>query len=142
MGNSPSRGMAKKVGRLVLSLLLVLSVAATFLSCFVKYVFFNRSLYVQAAESPAFLQAVNTAFGEVLEADCLFYDLPVDTVKTAISEEQVKETVTAYMTSVYDVLCSGETLASASVDSSLFQKAIDSFFASLPEEERPMDPNA
>ncbi len=142
MGNSPALNVAKKAGRFTLSVLLVISMAATFLCCFVKYVFLNRTKYIQAAESPAFLEAVNTAVSETLEAECLFYDLPFETIQTAISEEQIKTTVTSYMVSVYDSLCTGKTLSSVSVDSSLFQAAIDSFFTSLPESERPLDVNA
>ncbi len=129
------------VGRFVLAAALCTSVVVALLSFSLQTVF-EREVYTAAAEADTFVSSLHTEVLEHLESECLFYDLPYDTMSAALPAETVKAAVAERMAAVYDSLCTGEALPSVTLDSAPFKAAIDSFFDTLPVEERPLDPDA
>lgn len=127
----------RKIARFLLSFLLVLSVAATLLSCVLRYVLFDRTAYTKAANSPALVDSVHTTLLNRLESECLFYDLPFETLKTAVSKDVVETLVTAQTSAVYDALFDGEPLPKVQWDNTVLTRTIQSFFDTLPEQDRP-----
>lgn len=124
------------------AILLVVSVAATVLLFGLQGYVYSERLYRDIPNDPAFVQGMTDYVLDDLEAECLFYDLPFDTIKTAVTTEWIRELSRQYTASVYTALCSGEELKPLDVDPAPYRAVIDSFFASLPEEERPLDVNA
>lgn len=135
------RKMLLAVGRLAIMVLLCVTVAVTLMSFSLRAVF-EREVYIGAALSDSFVSALYTEVQEYLESECMFYDLPYDTIKTAFSPETVKAVAMERVTVVYDSLLTGEKLPSMAVDPAPFKAAIDSFFETLPFEERPLDSDA
>lgn len=129
------------VGRFVLAAALCAAVAVTLLSFSLQAVF-THELYGDAAQSDGFVSTLYTEAQEHLASECLFYDLPYDTMSAALPVETVRTVVLERLTAVYDALHTGETLPSATMDPAPFKAAIDSFFETLPFEERPLDPDA
>ena len=127
----------RKTARFLLSLLLVLSVAATLLSCVLRYVLLDRTAYTKAAHSPALVNSVHTVLLNRLESECLFYDLPFETLKTAVSKETAKTLVTAQTLAMYDALFNGAPLPKVEWDGAALTRTIQSFFDTLPEQDRP-----
>lgn len=128
-------------GRFVLAVLLCVSFVISLLF-FALQAVFRRETYVAAAESDAFVSSLHTEVLEHLESECLFYDLPYDTMSAALPVQTVQVVVRERMAGVYDALCTGKTLPSVALDPAPFKAAIDSFFESLPFEERPLDADA
>lgn len=127
----------RKTARFLLSLLLVLSVAATLLSCVLRYALLDRTAYTKAAHSPALVNSVHTVLLNRLESECLFYDLPFETLKTAVSKETAKTLVTAQTLAMYDALFNGAPLPKVEWDGAALTRTIQSFFDTLPEQDRP-----
>ncbi|MBO5929636.1 MAG: hypothetical protein J6Q42_06435 [Clostridia bacterium] len=133
---------SRSIFRVVLSVLLLLSVAATLFAYMVGYSLFDATCYMQVAESPAFTESVHTAVYDQLESECLFYELPFDTMKSAIDKEQINHIAKEQLVSVGNAIVEGKPVQDVTLDMVPFVKAIDTFFASLPEDERPLDDNA
>lgn len=133
---------SRSIIRAALSVLLLLSVAATLFAYMVNYSLFDTTCYMKAAESPAFTESVHTAVYDQLESECLFYELPFDTMKTVIDKEQINRLVKEQLVSVGNSIVHEKPMADIVLDTAPFVKAIDTFFASLPEDERPLDNNA
>lgn len=129
------------VGRFLLAALLCVAVVVTLLS-FSLHSVFDRGSYINAAESDAFISALYTDVLEHLESECLFYDLPYDTIKTALPAQTVQAVAAARIEMFYNSLQSGNKLPPVELDPAPFKAAIDSFFETLPIEERPLDPDA
>ncbi len=129
----------KKAARVLLSVLLVLAVAATLLSHVLRYVLCDRTAYTEAAHSKTFTKSVHTALLNRLESECLFYDLPFETLQTAVSEQVAETLVTSHMSAVYDALFHGTPLPVIQWDSTALTQTIQVFFNTLPEQERPSD---
>lgn len=129
----------RKAVRFLLSLLLVFSVAATLLSHVLQYALYDRAAYTKAAHSPELIESVHVALLNGLESECLFYDLPFETMKTAVSKEVVETLVTTQTSAVYDALFDGKPLPTLLWDSAAFTQTIQSFFDTLPKQDRPSD---
>ncbi len=129
------------VARLALAAMLCVTLVIALL-CSSLRVVFERGTYTNIAETDAVVSALYTEVLELLESECLFYDLPYDTMKTALSEDTVKTVLTAHVDAAYETLQNGEPLPTITLDSYPFKAAIDSFFNTLPVEERPLDPDA
>ncbi len=129
----------RKTARFLLSLLLVFSVAATLLAFVLRYIFFNRTSYTKAAHAPAVIESVHAALLNSLESECLFYDLPFETIKTAVSKEVVETLVTTQTSAVYDALFDGTPLPKVQWDPTTLAQTIQTFFDTLPEQDRPSD---
>ncbi len=129
--------MAKRVAqaclRGLLFVLLAVAVAASvWLGCLHGFVF-QESLYRNMAQEDSFVSGMTTYVLNDLEAECLFYGLPFDTVKTAVSEEWVQELSQEYAASVYAGLCQGSPTADFSVDPARYRTVLEEYFAALPE---------
>lgn len=129
------------VGRFVLAAALCASVVVALRSFSLQTVF-EREIYTAAAASESFVSSLHAEALEHLESECLFYDLPYDTMSAALPVDTVKAVAAERMAAVYDSLCTGEELPSVTLDPAPFKAAIDSFFETLPVEERPLDPDA
>lgn len=126
----------------VLSVLLVIAVVVTVLLFGLQNVVYNEKLYSDIPEDPAFIEGMTTYVLNDLEAECLFYDLPFDMIKIAVNEDWIRELSQEYTASVYVALCRGNAAKDFTVDPAPYRTVLDSFFASLPEMERPLDANA
>ena len=122
--------------------LLTVLVAVTTLAAGLRLYVYNETVYRNVPNDPAFVQGMKEYVLSGLEDECLFYDLPFDTMKTAITEDLIRSFSREYTAAVYASLCSGEAIAPFTVDASVYRPTLDAFFASLPEEKRPMDSNA
>lgn len=129
------------VARFLLAALLCVAVVCSLLAVSLQVVF-NADIYGKAAETEAFVSALHEEVLEHLEAECLFYDLPYDTVKEAMPVQTVQAVALERMEAVYNALHRGTKLPSLSLDAAPFKAAIDSFFETLSFEERPLDPDA
>ena len=129
------------VGRFVLAAVLCVAVALT-VTCVSLRTVFKREAYTEAAATDAMVSALHTEVLEHLESECLFYDLPYDTMQAAISVDTVKTVLNERGSAVYDALSGGTPMPSVTLDSAPFKTAIDSFFDTLPTEERPLDSDA
>ncbi len=127
--------------RFLLAVVLCAAVVCSLLAFSLQAVF-DSDVYGEAAETDVFVSALYTEVSEHLESECLFYDLPYDTVIKAMPVQTVQDVSREHITAVYDTLCHGTKLPSVTLDSAPFKRAIDSFFATLPVEERPLDPDA
>ncbi len=132
----------RSVLQTLLSVLLVISVVVTVLLFGLQNIVYNEKLYSDIPEDPVFVEGMTTYVLNDLEAECLFYDLPFDTIKGAVTEEWIRELSEEYTAAVYEALCSGNADEDFTVDPAPYRAVLDSFFASLPEEERPLDDNA
>lgn len=126
----------------LLSVILAIAVAVTVLLFGLQNVVYNEKLYSDIPEDPAFVEGMTAYVLNDLEAECLFYDLPFDTMKNAVTEEWIRELSQEYTAAVYTALCSGNAAEDLTVDPAPYRAVLDIFFASLPEEERPLDDNA
>jgi len=129
------------IARFLLAALLCVAVVCLLLT-FSLQVMFDADIYGKAAQTEAFASALHEEVLEHLDAECLFYGLPYDTIKDAMPMQTVLGVAQERMATVYDTLCRGTKLPSLSLDSAPFKAAIDSFFETLPFEERPLDPDA
>ena len=129
------------VGRFVLAAVLCVALVAALL-CFALQTACERGVYIAAAETDAVVSALHTEVLEQLESECLFYDLPYDTMKTALPLDTVKTVVTERASAVHTALATGASLPSVTLSAAPFKTAIDSFFDTLPMEERPLDTDA
>ncbi len=129
------------VARLLVAAVLCAAVVCSLLAFSLQAVF-DSDVYGAAAETDAFVAALHTEVSEHLESECLFYDLPYDTVKEAMPVQTVQAVARERMAAVYDTLCRGTKLPAATLDPAPFKAAIDSFFETLPAEERPLDVDA
>ncbi len=124
------------------AVLLTVAVAVTTLTAGLRLYVYNETVYRNVPNDPAFVQGMTEYVLDGLEDECLFYDLPFDTMKTAVTEDLIRSFSQEYTAAVYASLCSGEEIPPFTVDPSVYRPTLDAFFASLPEEERPMDANA
>ena len=129
----------RKIMRFLLSLLLVLSVAATLLSCVLRYALLDRTAYAKAAHSPSLVDSVHTALLNRLESECLFYDLPFETLKAAVSKDVVETLATSQTSVIYDALFHGAPLPKVEWDGAALTRTIQSFFDTLPEQDQPTE---
>ena len=121
----------------------VLCVAVVFsLLAFSLRAVFDPDVYAATAEADAFVSALDTEVSEHLESEGLFYDLPHDVLKAAVPVQTVQAVAKERMASAYRTLYSGTTLPNVTLDPAPFKNTIDSFFETLPAEERPLDPDA
>lgn len=119
--------------RAVLAVLLAVMTAATvLLFCLQRFVF-QESLYRNIPQDPEFAAGMTQYVLDDLEAECLFYSLPFDTVKAAVTADWVQQLSQEYATAVYSGLCDGSMTADFSVDPSRYRAVLDSYFAELPE---------
>ena len=125
----------------LLSLLLAVALAVTVLLFGVRGAVYSERLYSRIPDDPAFINGMETYVSEALEAECLFYDLPFETVKQAVTRDRLLELSREYASAVYTSLCSGDELGEFTVDPAPYRAVLDTYFASLPEAERPVDAN-
>lgn len=125
-------------GRGVLAILLCVATAAA-LAVSALQPIVRRELYVSTAAKENVTQALYADALEFLESECLFYDLPFETLSTALTADMVETVLTTRMGGVYDVLRDGGTLPPITPDPEPFKAAIDTFFETLPEDEKPLD---
>ncbi len=126
----------------LLAVLLVVSLTITVLLCGLQTVVYCESLYHDIPDDPAFVEGMTAYVLDDLDAECLFYDLPFDVLKSVITEERVHTWSREYTVAVYDALCNGGDVKSVTVDPAPYRAVLDAFFESLPESERPLDANA
>ena len=131
----------RPVMQTLLSLLLVIAVPVTVLLFGLKTIVYNEEIYHRIPESETFIDGVLPFVEESLEAECLFYDIPFDTVRTAITDDWLREISREYTKNVYEALCSGEEVAELVVSPAPYRTVLEAYFASLPENERPLDKN-
>ncbi len=129
------------IARFLLSVLLCAAVVCSLLAFLLQAVF-DAEVYSTAAETETFVTKLHAEVMEHLESECLFYDLPYDTVKDAVPVQTVQAVAGERMAGVYQTLCYDEKLPEITLDPAPFKAAIDSFFETLPMEERPLDPDA
>ncbi len=125
----------------LVSILLIACTAMTVLLWGVNRVVFSETVYSNLAKDTAFTEGMRTYLLDDLEAECLFYDLPFDTVKTVVTAEWVNDLSQEYMAIAYDTLHNGSSTREFSVDPTPYRVVLENFFASLPEKERPLDEN-
>lgn len=129
------------LARLLVAVLLCAAVVGSLLAVSLQALF-KRDLYVTVAASDTVVSALHAEVLEQLESECLFYDLPYNTMKTALPENTVRTALAAYADDLYTALDSGALPSSVALDTAPFKAAIDLFFDTLPAEERPLDPDA
>ena len=129
------------IARLLIAALLCVAVVFSLLA-FSLQALFDPEVYTATAETDAFVSALYTEVSEQLESEGLFYDLPYDTLKAAVPRQTVQALAKKQMAAVYHTLCSGKKLPTLTLDPAPFKVAIDTFFDTLPVEERPLDPDA
>lgn len=117
---------------LLAALVAVFVAASVWLGCLQGFVF-QESLYRNIAQDETFVSGMTQFVLDDLEAECLFYGLPFDTVKTVVSEEWVQVLSQEYAASVYTGLCQGTATAEFSVDPARYRTVLDDYFAALPE---------
>lgn len=127
---------------MLVSVLLIVSTAVAVLLCATDRVVFSESVYSNLIKDTAFTDTMRTYLLDDLEAECLFYDVPFDKVKTAVTTEWVNDLSSDYMAIAYDTLHKGSSEREFSVDPAPYRAVLQNFFASLPENERPLDEKA
>ena len=126
----------------LLIVLLIVSLAATVLLGGLQNVAYRESLYHNIPDDPDFIAGMTDYVLDDLEGECLFYDLPFEKLRPVITEERIRALSREYTASVYTALCNGGDPVPITVDPAPYRAALDAFFVSLPESERPMDVNA
>lgn len=122
--------------------LLMLSLAATVLLFCVRHILFEESVYHAIPETPDFVAGMTEFVLEDLNNECDIYengDKLFEKLKAVVTQDWVKSRSRQYAESVYDSLITGEQPRKIEVDPTVYQRAIDDFFAALPAEERPDD---
>ncbi len=138
--------MAKRVGfavlRAVLAVLVAVAVLGAVLLAGLHGVVFREELYTGLPDGDGFTDGMTAYILDDLEAECLFYDLPFDVLRTAVTAEQVQSWAREYTAAVYEGLCTGQTVHDFAVSPAVYRPTLDAYFAELPEEERPPDEHA
>ncbi len=99
------------------------------------------TVYERIAQDDSFVEGMKGYILDVVQDECLFYDLPFDSVKQVVTTEWVASLCEQYTETMYDALNSGETVEDFTVDPTPYRQTLETFFASLPAEQRPLDSN-
>ncbi len=111
--------------------------AASVLLCCLRGIVLSETVYRELPSEPSFVKAMTGYVLSDLESECLFLDLPYDSVKTAVTAEWIEELSVQYADSLYEAMTTGGEVRDLTVDSTRYREAIDAFFATLPADERP-----
>ncbi len=103
---------------------------------------FRPTMFDAIPRDDAFVSAMTGYILESVEAECLFYDLPYDTIKTVITEERVHTWSVQYTDRLYAAMTTGKPMEPFTVDATPFRAVLDTFFASLPADKQPLDAHA
>ena len=125
------------IAAVLLAVLLAVSVLLFGLD---RYVF-RDTVYQAIPQEKAFTEGMTAYVEDALQDECLFYDLPFDTIKQAVTEEWIADLSRQYTEAMYASLNSGDSVDVFVVDPAPYRTVLDAFFASLPKEEQPLDPN-
>ena len=129
------------VFRVMAVILICPLVLLTVLSSVIKWVVLSPNTYTSFVND-AFADSLTDLVRGELEAECLFYDLPFEVLDKPLSRENIGAYARQYAETMCDTLINGEMFEAPSVDSSVYVVSIQSFFDSLEETKRPLDPKA
>lgn len=142
MANNSLKTLGLGVVRFLVRAVTVLVSALMVVACGLRCCVFNDNVYLALPEEPTFTEQLTVFVLDDLEAECLFYDLPFDQIKTAVTPAFMQTLARDYAAAVTKSLTTGTTLVSPTVDAAVYRSAVQAFFDSLPPEERPPDENA
>lgn len=142
MANNSFKTLGLGVVRLLVQVLTVLVTTLTVVACGLRGYVFNENVYRTLPQDPAFINQLTVFVLDDLEAECLFYDLPFDQIKTAVTPDFMQSLARDYAAAVTQSLVTGANLTSPTVEASAYKPVVQAFFNSLPPEERPPDENA
>ena len=114
----------------------------TIFSFVLKLTVANKENYVNAVSASTFSDKMMEYLRDDLEGECLFYDLPFSVLDNALSVEEIARFSREYIDGVYESLLRGKPLEIPEWSADSYMNAIESFFNSLPAEERPLDETA
>lgn len=132
--------IALSAGRAVGFVLLMGSLTAAVVLFCVRHVLLDESVYHTIPEADGFVEQMTDYVLQDLNHECDLYENGEQLyahLTTAVSKEWIASLSRQYAESVYQSLMTGEALQSIIVDPATYRQAIDSFAATLPEDERP-----
>ena len=121
-------------------ILLMLSLTVTVGLFCVRYIVLDESVYHAIPESPGFVEGMTKYVLTDLENECDIYansDALYEHLRTTVTTDWVKSLSEQYARSVYQSLMTGAPLEEIEVDAAIYRRSIESFFETLPAEERP-----
>ena len=137
----PAIRMLRRIVCMIACVLLCLSMALTLAAGSVRIVL-HADWFTQAASTDRFVDTLHQETLDFLQDECLFYGLPFDTLKQAVTRETVQTAAACFFPAVYTDWQTGEDTANIAFDATPLKGAIDRYFATLPLEERPLDATA
>ena len=129
------------VSRASLLVVLCLLVMLTVVSAVARTVVLSPDTYTDFVDDD-YISSLTVLVRDELEAECLFYDLPFDMLDKPLSNERITDYARQYTDAMAKTLLNGEAFIAPSADETAFVIAVQDFFDSLSESERPLDPNA
>ena len=132
--------------RSVLFFVLVLFASAALVLAILSVAFRSTAMdkenYVKPMQTDRFCESMYGYLREDLESECLFYDLPFSVLDDALKLEQIEAFCGQYAAEIYDALVNGDAVDTPDWETTSFVNAVQRFFDSLPQEERPLDETA
>lgn len=129
------------VFRTVIAVVLAVLFAVSIVVFGIDRYLLRDTVYDRIPQDDGFVSGMKGYILEVIEDECLFYDLPFEPVSEAVTDEWVASLCEEYADTMYTAMNSGEDVGIFEIDPTPYRETLDAFFASLPEEERPLDPN-
>lgn len=129
------------VFRTVAAIALTVLFAASIVLFGVDRYLLRDTVYERIPQDETFVTGMKEYILDVVQDECLFYNLPFDTVGQAVTDEWVGSLCEEYTATMYAAMNSGEKVGDFVVDPTPYREVLETFFASLPEEKQPLDPN-
>lgn len=140
MGN-PFIRFIRRVGCVVAAAFLCLSMVVT-LAAFSLRIALRQDWFITASSTDRFVDTLHAEALDYFQDECLFYGLPFETLKSVVTRGAVQEAATAFFPSVYTDWQTGQDTAKIVFDPLPLKEAIDRYFATLPNGEKPLDTTA
>lgn len=129
----------RMIGKALLLVFCCLATLLAILSAVIKNTLLDESTYVSVTERPGFVEDMTAFVRDELESECLFYDLPFSVIDEALSDARVETFAREYAHNVYETLTTGTALEFPEWQAQPFVDAVNTFFESLPDADRPLD---
>lgn len=131
--------LLRSVCKIVVLFICCLTTLLAILSAVVNCTLLNEETYASLTEREGFLQDMTALVRDELEAECLFYGLPFTVLDDALSSEAIEAFSQKYVQNLYVALRDGKPLEEPAWQSAPFVSAVQRFFDSLPDSEKPLD---
>ena len=111
-------------------------------SAAVQAVVLNPDTYTAYTQRAAFREQMKTYAYTALEDEFLYYNFPLSLCETMLPSSTIDAFAYDYGAAIYRAIATDEGLKTPQLDARPFIHAVEQFYATLPEDERPTDEDA